>query len=49
MKSLPKNFLLEHNEARMEILLQIYELQMDHKDPSLQHCDISTKLALQIE
>ena len=48
MKSLPNNILLEHNEACREILLQIDELKMEHKDPSLQHCDISTKLALQI-
>lgn len=48
MKLLPNNVLLEHNEARREILLQIDELQMEHKDPSLKDCDIFTKLALQI-
>ena len=48
MKSLPNNVLLEHNEYRREILLQIDELKMEHKDPSLQCYDISTKLALQI-
>ena len=48
MKFLPNNVLLEHNETRREILLQIDELQMEHNDPNLQHCDISTKLALQV-
>ena len=48
MKSLPNNVLLEHNEARRDILLKIDEIQMEHKDLSLQNCDISTKFSLQI-